>query len=259
MKERSEKTQKGNPHELTVGQHVFPRACIERFASNGGVEVRDFKRRITRRAKSDDAIFCANRAWGHGPESGWMKDTEDSFQAVADGVLRGRLVAFDDAQAEVIFEFYALWQARAERRHLPMQTIPAGPGVIGTRHDYTADELELLEKNEIGAFSGDGSIQMRHLMGPVIRLAMDRIRSGIADRRWSVVEAKDGEFCVPDVPAHGIIPLNPSIALLSARHGVASIIDVGEINQAMAHCAREYVFAGLLVDCPGISHLTKVT
>ena len=192
MNERPEKTQKGNPHELTVRQHVFPRASIERFVSNGGVEVCDFQRRIKRRATVNDAIFCADRAWGHGPESGWMKDKEDAFQNVAEGALRDRPASFDEAQSEIIFEFYALWQARAERRQLPMQAVPPGPTVVGMRHNYTADELELLEKHDIGAFKGDGSIQMRHLMGPIIRLAMDRIRSEIAGRRWLI--------CPPSAP-----------------------------------------------------------
>lgn len=187
-----------------------------------------------------------------------MKDIEDAFQAVAESALRDRPAAFDRAQSETIFEFYALWQARAERRHLPIQNIPARPDVIGMNHDYTADELELLEKNGIGAFDGDGSIQTRHLMGLVIRLAMDRIRSAIADRQWSVIEASDGKFCVPDVPAHGIVPLSPSIALLSIQQDMASTIGVAEINQAMARGSREYIFACSVADCPGVESLTHL-
>jgi len=256
MKERPEKTQKGNPHGLTVRQHVFPRASIERFATGGGVEVHDLKRRTVRRAGPDDDLFCADRAWAHGPEAGWMKEVEDAFQAVAEEALRRRPPTLNDRQSGAISEFYALWQARAECRHLPMQTIPASPDVLAMRRDYTADELELLEKNGISAFRGDGSMQLRHIMGPVIRLAMDRIKAQMVNRRWSLVEAPAGEFCVPDVPAHGIIPLTPSIALHSTRAGTASINDVAEINAVMGDCAREYLFARSLADCPGISHLS---
>lgn len=252
MTERPEKTQKGNPHQLTVRQHVFPRASIERFANGGGVEVRDLMRDITRRAGADDDLFCANRAWAHGPEAGWMKEKEDAFQALAGQALRDRPPTFDDRSAEVITEFYALWQARAERRRLPMQTIPPSPDVIRMRRNYTDDELEFLEKNGINAFRSDGSIRMRHIMGPVIRLAMDRIRDAMAGRRWTLLEAIDGEFCVPDLPAHGIIPLTPSVVLHSTWIGVASVEDVAEINAGMVGCAREYVFARSLDRCPGI-------
>ena len=31
------KPQKGNPHELTVKQHCFPRRSIERFANKDGI------------------------------------------------------------------------------------------------------------------------------------------------------------------------------------------------------------------------------
>lgn len=253
--ERPEKTQKGNPHQLTVRQHVYPRASIARFAKDSGVELRDMRRGLTRRAGADDDIFVANRAWAHGPEAGWMKDMEDAFQSVAEEALRQRLASFDDSQSEVISEFYALWQARSERRELPVQTIPPAPEVIGMRRNYTVDELELLERNGINAFRGDGSIQMRHVMGPVIRLAMDRIREGMRGRRWSLVEATHGEFCVPDVPAHGIIPLTPSVVLHSTKTAPATSGDVAEMNRAMSDHARDYVFARSLADCPGIEHL----
>lgn len=252
MSERTEKTQAGNPHGLTIRQHVYPRASIRRFAGRRGVELRDIKRGITRRAGLDDELFVARRAWAHGPESGWMKDMEDAFQAVAEEALRQRPTRFDDGASETISEFYALWQARAERRELPMQSIPAAPDILGMRRDYTADELERLEKHGINVFRGDGSIQMRHIMGPVIRLAMDRIRDGMAGRRWALVEAQAGEFCVPDVPAHGIIPLTPGVVLHSTRHSPASLGDVEEMNRAMAGHARDYIFARSLSECPGI-------
>ena len=250
--ERPERTQKGNPHQLTVRQHVYPRASIARFLEGGGVDVLDFKRDSMRRAGPDDDLFCANRAWAHGPEADWMKDKEDAFQALVEVALRERPTAFDDKQSEIISEFYALWQARAERRHFPTQSIGPMADVIGMRRIYTPDELELLEKNGINAFRGDGSIQMRHIMGPVIRLAMDRIREGMNDSHWVLVSAPDGEFCVPDVPAHGIIPLTPSIVLHSMRSGSTSRGDVAEINGAMAAGTREYLFARSITCCPGL-------
>ncbi|MFD1787859.1 hypothetical protein ACFSC3_09755 [Sphingomonas floccifaciens] len=255
MAERSEKTQKGNPHGLTVRQHVFPRASILRFDAGDGVEILDMKREVRRRSNADDPLFCADRAWGHDPEAGWMKDKEDAFQSLATAVLLAPPEAFDDTESEVIGEFYALWQARAERRHLPTQRIGPKEDFVRMRRDYSPDELEQLEKAGITPFRGDGSLAMSHIMGPVIRLAMDRIRQGMEGRRWRVVTAADGEFCVPDVPAHGIIPLSPSVALHSTRGGAVSKSDVAKINAAMAEHSREYLLASSLANCPGLEKL----
>ena len=56
MSERPENPQRGNPHQLTVRQHVFPRASIVRFLGGGRIDVIDFKRGLTRRAGPDDDI-----------------------------------------------------------------------------------------------------------------------------------------------------------------------------------------------------------
>jgi hypothetical protein len=253
MGTRSEKTQKGNPHQLTVRQHVYPRASIERFVNAGGLDLYDLKQHLLRRAKPDDPMFCADRAWGHGPESGWMKEIEDAFQDLVEKLLAGLPDAFDERQSATISDFYALWQARAERRRLPAQRIPAAEGVLGMRVDYTEDELEQLEKAGISAFRGDGSISMRHLMGPVIRLAMDRIIDSLAGRSWRILTTHDGEFCVPDVPAHGIIPLTPTVALHSSRYGVISRDDLIYVNCCLASKSREYLFARSLEACLGLA------
>lgn len=253
MARRSEKTQKGNPHELTVDQHIYPRASIERFVDASGVDLHDFKHNLQRRAKPDDHMFCADRAWGHGPESGWMKDMEDAFQKLVGEVLSGMPGAFNEWQSATISDFYALWQARAERRHLPSQRILAAAGVLGTRVNYTNDDLEMLEKNGISAFRGDGSISMRHIMGPRIRLDMDAILKAMSGRQWGIVTSADGEFCVPDVPAHGIIPLTPTVVLDSSRLGAISRDEVVYINCLLASKSREYLFARSLKACPGLA------
>jgi len=253
MKSRSEKTQKGNPHDLTLRQHVYPRASIARFVEAGGVDVYDFQNDLQRRASPDDHIFCADRAWAHGPESGWMKDMEDAFQDLAGRVLVNLPASFDDAQSATISDFYALWEARSARRRLPTQRIPASAGVLGMRVNFTDDDLERLEKNGISAFRGDGSISMRHIMGPRIRLDMDAILKRLTGRSWNVVTTEAGDFCVPDVPAHGIIPLTPRIALHSLQSGIISHHELIHINCCLASKSREYLFARSLDACPGIT------
>ncbi|WP_264595485.1 DUF4238 domain-containing protein [Sphingobium sp. B12D2B] len=181
-----------------------------------------------------------------------MKRIEDAFQKLATTILAERHFDFDEAQCDVISEFYALWQARAERRHLPMQYVePAG--TLGMRHEHSADELEILEKNGYIAARPDGSFAMRDLMGTVIYLNVDRIRDALAAKRWGLIEPVDGEFCVPDVPQHGILPLTPTLALIANEtSGRITEKNLADINRAMFGLCQEYLFARDLSRCPGL-------
>ncbi|VFB17836.1 hypothetical protein [Pseudomonas fragi] len=109
-----EPTQKGNPHRLTVKQHTFPKTSIARFAGQkGNVEL--FLKSLDRviQAKPSNEIFCAERAWDQQAESGFMKNVEDDFQALAGRILDDDLVSFKEADLTVINEFYCLWNIRA--------------------------------------------------------------------------------------------------------------------------------------------------
>jgi len=250
MGNRSEKTQRGNPHQLTTRQHVYPRKSIERFGA--AVELMDLKRDRCRSAKPNDAIFCADRAWNHGAEHGFMKDIEDRFQPLATEVCAGTRHEFDELETEAVSEFYGLWLSRAKRRNLPYQTIRS-EGVMGASVDYGPDGLERLERNNIIAVRPDGSFAMRDLVAPSIRLDIDRIRNGIGSWSWGVFTALDGEFCVPDVPSCGFIPISPTI-LLSAGNP-SSDVDLERtamVNKLLSSGASDYVFARSLDACPGL-------
>ena len=249
---RADPPQPGNPHALARRQHVFPAKSIARFAREGGVEIHDFVRQKRRRAKPDDPLFCADRAWSHGAETGFMKRIEDAFQKLAEQILARDVTSFDDSQVDVISDFYALWQSRAERRHLPMQYVRP-PDTRGTRHQLDADELERLEKGNVIATRPDGSFAMRDLMGSVIYINLDRIKSALAAASWGLVEPLDGHFCVPDVPRHGILPLTPTLALAPNNSwGKITRDNLASINRAMVEHAEEYIFADDLSACPGL-------
>lgn len=253
MPSRSEKPQRGNPHELVRRQHVFPAKSIERFARDGGVDLLDLKRSKVRRAGTTDIMFCADRAWNHGAETGWMKKIEDAFQSLVEDRLVVGGYAFTEAENEVVAEFFGLWRARARFRHLPKQTVKH-EGILGVRHEFTADELEKLEKNNISAFRADGSLAMRDVTAPLIRLDVDRTRDWCVGRQWGVFTAKSGEFCVPDVPSDGIIPLTPAVVLaLDNDSDAISESEVGGINRALQSSAQDYLFARSLAACPGLS------
>ncbi|MDJ0583270.1 hypothetical protein [Crocosphaera sp.] len=85
---KREKTQKGNPHNLTVKQHCFPKKSIERFVSvEKKVDLYIKTANKKTRLKSDNSIFCADRFWSHGAEHTYMKTIEDQYQKLADRLV----------------------------------------------------------------------------------------------------------------------------------------------------------------------------
>ena len=61
-----EKTQKGNPHALTVRQHTVPVRSIERFSSTDGrVHVRYLRNGKELRLRPEDQFFCATMFAGN--------------------------------------------------------------------------------------------------------------------------------------------------------------------------------------------------
>lgn len=257
MRSRSENTQRGNPHELTVRQHVYPSKSIARFQRTKTVELFDLARNISRPARADDPIFCADRAWNHGAEHGFMKDIEDAFQRLVDPILAGTLSRFDDQHTEIINKFYGLWASRAHWRRLPYQTIKAGgPELRGAREDLSLDSQELLEKHNIIAVRPNGSFAMRDFVAPSILMNIDDMSEALVGRRWGVLFALEAEFLVPDVPSHGVIPIAPKMALaLDNRSAVIRQDGVEKINRALCSGVREYLFARSLWACPGIPFL----
>jgi len=249
---RAEKTQPGNPHELSKRQHVFPRRSIERFCDNGRVDLIDVVREKRRSARPTDPAFCADRVWNHGAETGFMKEIEDAFQALASSVIASPELLLSAEQIAVINDFYGLWRSRAERRYLPTQRIGA-TGTLGTRVQYSQDDLERLEKHNIIGVAPDGSFAMRDFMGSVIQLAIDDYNELLGREPWGIIQAEEGEFCVPDKPMKTVIPISPNVSLVrGAPNQIAQRSEVARINLAVADEAREYCFARNLVNCPGL-------
>ena len=253
MRTRSEKTQRGNPHELTVRQHVYPSKSIARFQHAKTVDLFDLARNIRRPARADDLIFCADRAWNHGAEHGFMKVIEDAFQRLVDPILARTLTQFNDRETEVINEFYSLWASRAHWRRLPYQFIKPGGEDLIPRESHGIDDLELLEKHNITALRPDGSFAMRDIVSPSMRLDIDRMCESFAGLRWGVLVAEEGEFFVPDVPTHGVIPITPALALsLDNESLIIRRDEVERVNHALYSGVQEYMFARSLTACPGL-------
>ena len=249
---RGEKTRPGNPNRLTLNQHVFPTRSIERFADKEGrVDTRllDPHDKVIR-PKPDNTIFGASRAWDQRAEGGYMKQIEDRFQQVADAIISGNITTVSDKQRPAIDWMYALWYWRARFRELESQETQLN-GVTGP--DLTLEQEENLESNGCMFARKHGAMPTRQLNGAVIQMRtgyyVDELPKFFT--RWGLIKAQSGEFIVPDVPCHGILPLAPQLALVKdTRDGMITEQNLAQVNAAICSLSETYYFAHDLSKCP---------
>jgi hypothetical protein len=254
-----EKTQKGNPHKLTVKQHVFPAASIARFAGRDGlVQVMDVKSGRVFRVKPKDDLFCVKRQWDQRTEGGLMRQIEDAYQLLAGQVASGATTTISGAtQQAVITDMFALWNIRAQIRVKPVHDQSLKPlGVRGVTKSFTKDEQEILETNGIYFIKPDLSIPGRQIAGPGIVLALDKARKQMKNAHWGIVTASQGQFVVPDgCSHHSVLPLTPTICFLSPSDGeVMPAQQVALINMHLIVGSRKYCLANDFSRCPRLGH-----
>jgi len=248
---RAERTRPRNPNRLTVDLHVFPSKSIGRFTNQSGyVSVHDLRRNKVIHAKPGNAIFCASRAWDERVETGYMKRIEDEFQQVISPIVDGRAETIRPKQKPAVDRMYALWDMRARYRELEAQEIQLN-GIAG--NDLTKEQEENLEKNGYMFARKSGTMPARQLNGLELELRINNFAGDLAATvpRWGVISTQSGEFIVPDVPLHGIIPVTPRLALVqSAPDGMIVERNVAEINRAMRATSQLYFFARDFSSCP---------
>ena len=208
------KPQKGNPHELTLKQHCFPRRSIERFANQDGIVhvwLKEQGKSIP--ARPEDQVFCARWVWDQRAEDGFMREVEDAYEALAEEIVQGRIVRrLRPGENNAVTEMYALWLVRSKWRGSPLEDQPL-ENVIGLAHEFSQDEREGLEKIGVAVVGPDFKLKGRHIASGVAQLDFFRLRSGLKQQRWAVLKTVGTEFVVPDVsdqpgsPAHaGAVP-----------------------------------------------------
>src|ERR1700721_1953059 len=190
-----EKPQKGNPFRLVINQHPFPGKSIAKFGgSSGRVQLQMTADKLIRQAKPTDSIFCARRAWDHVSEVKFAKKIEDDFQHLADLIIHGQLLSFNEEQKHVVSSFYALWIARAQIREQPEKdAIMPGvwPGRARSKH-----QEEELEKAGL-VFARGNVIPARMINGVAIHIHVARhLRQINPTAQWGIVWASSGEFIV---------------------------------------------------------------
>lgn len=246
---KPERTQKGNPHQLTVMQHVFPACSIARFAgADGAVSVKLRKNGKELRLPPRDQIFCADRAWNERAEASYMKEVEDNFQNLANRITDARLPICTEDFGTVT-RFFALWCLRFHAKHNPIPD-PTVNGIVP--EGLSKDSEERLEKQWVGFIRRDQTMPGRSLTGLQIQRDIDRLAARFERSRWGVVQAGDGEFIAPDTfGTLMVVPLSPTICLVSGHEdSVVLRPEVSNLNRRAMQSAGDYFFARDFTLCP---------
>lgn len=251
-----EATQKGNPRRITVNQHTFPKASIERFAdSHGFVQIVRTASGQAFKAKPSKDVFCAPRVWNQQAETGFMREIEDGFQVLANGILSGQMQRVNAAESELITKFYCLWNIRfLRKRYRGADQKLSENGVSGVSFEYTKDDQECLEIGGINVIRPDMTLSSRHLVSISIRQEVDQTAATMRGFQWQVVVATDGEFLVPDnFLQYWAVPLSPTMSMIvtsAKKPQKLSRDQVSAINRIAVESSFEYYFARDPSKCP---------
>ncbi|WP_039853324.1 hypothetical protein [Magnetospirillum fulvum] len=249
-----EKCSKDNPNKLTIKQHVIPVESLKRFAGDDGcVQVRWAKENKILTLKPKNEFFILSRVWDERSESGWMKRIEDRFQDMAENVLSGQIEFIAGDHAWTLAQYFSLlyWRSRQKRQ---IKTEIQINDLSGTH--LTLEEEERLEKNHYIFMRQDGRISSRFLTGLHLQVRVDQYALQIKDWTWGVIQAQAGEFLMPDVLSHNVVPLTPKV-VLAANHpnGTVGKTNLKKINTAfLVYSWNYFVARNIATAMAGISH-----
>lgn len=246
MRRKPEKTQPGNPHGLTLNQHILPARSIERFAGPKGCVYVLFKNRPNQGSipvSPKDPLFCAKRIWDHGSEISCKTSIEDPFQELAERILSGVTTTIVEEDKFKVDSFYGLWEARSFYNLNPLSDVPLS-GAIAVERELSKDEQELLEKNNISFVKPNLTLSGRDLAGDLIAVRINKYRNELKGVNWSIVRSSEWEFIVPNAPKFHYVPISPTISLIAEYSlDLLSKEEVCRINGLLYGLTDSYIFA----------------
>ncbi|CRL47619.1 hypothetical protein [Pseudomonas sp. URMO17WK12:I11] len=244
-----EATQKGNPHKLTINQHVFPKKGIDRFSDeNGLVQLCRKEGAKVIRVSSTNSLFCAQRVWDQGTEAGIGKSIEDRFQALVDSILSGFTRVIGCFEKTVVEDFFSLWRTRQKLRAEGLDDFRL-EGIEGD--SLTKDEQEILERQHV-MFCRDGVMPGRFAARMHVFGYMNTFRHDNQHMQWGIARAGEGEFIVPDCfQDMMIVPISPKLMIVADQpNSTLTRSEVAVINQTAIDRSTDYFFARSLSECP---------
>ncbi|MYM22175.1 hypothetical protein GTP46_05910 [Duganella sp. FT135W] len=248
---RYPKPQNGNPHRLTIDQHIFPKSCIARFAGDKGtVQVRRKSGEKDLWLAPGNSYFCARRLWDQKAEAVFMKAIEDRYQDVARKIVAGAVTTLDAMMNQAVTDLYLLWTLRHERFLNPIPD--ARLNFVAPEREMSIDTQEILEANGYVFAAPDNTIPSRFMTGFRLMMEMRRERERMVGKRWGILTSDEAEFLVPDNFSDcSVLPLSPTIALVEGhRNQQIGFRQVADINGQAVHGCHRYYFARDITRCP---------
>ncbi len=236
---KHEKPQAGNPNQLTIDQHVLPRASIERFTDNDSM-VEVCRGDTTFKADDKNSIFCARRVWDQKAEQGYL-DLERDFQVLAGTIIGTHSHVLNDEENRLASRFFALVCARTIARRNPIpDTKLEGATPVST---FDKDHLEKLEKFGYVTLNQSGQVPGRMIAGPRLGLEMDYCLQTLDGATWYVAVSDSSEFLVSDsIDRVPVIPLSPTMMLRLDKGGVLEEAEVEAHNELVRTEHDSYYF-----------------
>jgi hypothetical protein len=245
-----EPTLPGNPNQLVIDQHIFPRSAIQRFAAPDGlVEIDRLAGGEIFRVKPGNPLFCARRVWDQMAETTRSYRIESSYASLADRIVGGEVHSLTREMSMIVTEFYLLWNHRY--RATTLSTDDLRLNFAKPERALTKEQEEILERKGAMFIRGN-AIPARFINGMSIIRETDRGMLRMASARWGILRAAEGEFLAPDNAAQlSVVPLSPTIYL---SDGVDDqdlpLYQVANVNRQIKNGAVAYCFAKEFARCP---------
>lgn len=254
--EGNEETQPGNPHQLTVKQHVLSRSCIKAFANEDGkVEVFDKTFESIALRDPNEPRFYVRRVWDQRAEEYSEREIERPYLSAVQEILNRHPPCINTEDQRAISAMYGLWRFRAHLRLRRPSDIQLNLDVPPNNNGWTTDEAEQLEKAGFVFTLSDNSIPGRLLAWPQIQRYVQQTVSYHEKFNWVAVIPKEGQFICPDSPpVESIFPCTPDLCFVMVKDtGGTKVLErntVSQINRHLAENADAFYFARSISQCP---------
>lgn len=202
----------------SMGQSI-PLACQDRASTKATCRLLSNERMNERDTPSSRFAATADRFNVTGWESHWSRSgPPDRGLPMQSGWVTPKSTKRDSAHVASVIE-----KAHDCIRNPTLRTQP-----------MTEDELSFLplRVTHVGV---DGKVPARQLNGVQLQMRVRHYARDLAALTgWGGIHALPGEFIVPDVPSHTIIPLTPKLALVaSVPDGFVLEQNLAEVNSAV--------------------------
>ncbi len=242
MRKTYEKPSKGNPHRISIRQHILSKKVIENFCdSTGSVEVKTLFNGKVYRAKPDNPIFCANRVWDQRAENGWMKSIEDNFH----NLLNFPLKISNNFDQKLISQYFALWSVRSHYNKEPMQDAQLN-GILPD--SLTSDKQEIIESKHANFVDNNGKVESRFVVSFSAQRDYDIIMQSLREIKWKLLVSRSKPFVVPKhCSSILLLPISPCFLFAgNLNSGYVNANDVLQINRTIISEERELIFSSEL-------------